>query len=69
MNIFQNKTAQLREQQKVEELVRLLTEYRPRASDLEPPRTISPRAVALGYNEAGDLDSGVRQQTLQHRDA
>ncbi len=60
--------SQLLEQMRAEELVRVLAEHQPRASDFASPRTISPRAVALGYNEAGDLDSGVRQQTLQHRD-
>ncbi|KAI4240862.1 MAG: hypothetical protein L6R40_004857 [Gallowayella cf. fulva] len=47
-----NSAAQLREQQKAEADARVLAEHRPNPSDFVPPRTISPKEVALDYNEA-----------------
>ncbi|KAL8801398.1 MAG: hypothetical protein Q9200_006958 [Gallowayella weberi] len=44
--------AQMREQQKAEEDVGVLAEHSPRLTDFVPPRTISPKEVALDYNEA-----------------
>ncbi|KAL8809546.1 MAG: hypothetical protein Q9200_003318 [Gallowayella weberi] len=44
--------AQLREQQKAESDARVLAEHQPRPSDFATPRTISPKEVALDYNEA-----------------
>ncbi|KAL8784252.1 MAG: hypothetical protein Q9213_004074 [Squamulea squamosa] len=49
-----NSAAQLRELQKAEADARVLAEHRPRPSDFVPPRTISPKEVALDYNEADE---------------
>ncbi|KAL8697809.1 MAG: hypothetical protein Q9224_002136 [Gallowayella concinna] len=47
-----NSAAHLREQQKAESDARVLAEHQPKASDFATPRTISPKEVALDYNEA-----------------
>ena len=47
-----NSAAQLREQQKAEADARVFAEHQPRPSDFITPQTISPKEVALDYNEA-----------------
>ncbi|KAL8687802.1 MAG: hypothetical protein Q9218_006128 [Villophora microphyllina] len=44
--------AQIRQQQKAESDARAFAEHQPRPTDILPPRTISPKEVALDYNEA-----------------
>ncbi|KAL8854749.1 MAG: hypothetical protein Q9221_000532 [Calogaya cf. arnoldii] len=49
--------AHLREQQKAEADARVLAEHQPRASDFVPPPTISPKEVALDYNNEAEEDA------------
>lgn len=44
--------ARMREQQKAESDARVLAEHQPKASDFVAPPTVSPKDVALDYNEA-----------------
>ncbi|KAL8637587.1 MAG: hypothetical protein Q9228_005154 [Teloschistes exilis] len=46
--------AQIRQQQKAESDARAFAEHQPRPTDTLPPRTISPKEVALDYNEADE---------------
>ena len=47
-----NSAAQMRAQQKAEADARVLAEHQPRPVDFAAPNTISPKEVALDYNEA-----------------
>ncbi|KAL8660203.1 MAG: hypothetical protein Q9226_000004 [Calogaya cf. arnoldii] len=49
-----NSAAQLREQQKAEADAHVLAEHQPRASDFVPTPTISPKEVALDYNNEAE---------------
>ncbi len=52
-----NSAAQLREQQKAEADARVLAEHQPRPIEYVSPRTISPKEVALDYNNEADEDA------------
>lgn len=57
-----NSATQLREQRKAETDALVFAEHQPRQSEFEIPRTISPKDVALDYNEVGEASNGIRKQ-------